>query len=130
MTERTGSVLGAQLRDSKRQNLYVCPFLKLGSFHLYFSSYRNKKLAQERIGMHLGFNQQLWDLGMSTRELADSQSVQKKIEDIDRDFLLVMIAERLPESLVLLADLLCLPLYVMTSLKVNARKESKKVVLF
>ncbi len=38
-------------------------------------------------------------------------------------FSLVMLAERMDESLVLLAHRLCLPLYMMAGLNLNARKE-------
>ena len=40
-----------------------------------------------------------------------------------------MLAERMEESLVLLAHRLCLPLFRMASLKKNARLNSKKVTL-
>lgn len=76
----------------------------------------------------MGFNQQLWDLGMSQKELDNPADVTAKIQALDRDFSLVLIAEWIEESLVLLADLICVPLYVVASLKVNARKKSKKVI--
>ncbi len=38
-----------------------------------------------------------------------------------------MISEQMAESLVLLARLLCIPLASVASLKMNARKEGKKV---
>ncbi len=47
------------------------------------------------------------------------------IEKIDDDFDLVLIADRMDESMVLLADALCLPLANVTGFKVNARKESR-----
>ena len=43
----------------------------------------------------------------------------------DEHFDLVMISERMDESLVLMADALCMPLEDVTSLKNNARKKDK-----
>ena len=43
----------------------------------------------------------------------------------DEHFDLVMISERMDESLVLMADTLCVPLEDVTSLKNNARKKDK-----
>ena len=47
--------------------------------------------------------------------------VQNKISELELSMDLVMVAERMDESLVLLADLLCLPLYRVAALNVNAR---------
>ena len=44
---------------------------------------------------------------------------------MDQSFDLVMISERMDESMVLLADALCLPLEDVISLKNNARKREK-----
>ncbi len=49
------------------------------------------------------------------------------IRMLERDFLLVMLAERMEESLVLLAHRLCLPLYRVAVFKKNARSEDRKV---
>ena len=43
----------------------------------------------------------------------------------DEHFDLVMISERMDESMVLVADALCVPLEDVTSLKNNARKKDK-----
>ena len=48
---------------------------------------------------------------------------------MDTDFALVMITERMEESLVLLAEVLCLPLCAMAGLTVNARKDGLRKVL-
>jgi hypothetical protein len=47
--------------------------------------------------------------------------VLEKIKEIERDFALVMVTERIEESLVLLSELLCWPLEAMVSLPINAR---------
>ncbi len=46
---------------------------------------------------------------------------------LERDFSLVMITERMEESLVLLAHELCLPLYRVAAFKKNARSKASKV---
>ena len=78
----------------------------------------------QRINQYLGRNQQLWDLGLANKDITNLEAVKQKIEEIDNDFDLVMIAEDFDASLVLLSDELCWPLVNMTSLKVNARKKS------
>ena len=45
--------------------------------------------------------------------------------DVDQHFNLVMLSERMDESMVLMADVLCLPLEEVTSLKNNVRKKDK-----
>ena len=45
--------------------------------------------------------------------------------DVDQHFNLVMLSERMDESMVLMADALCLPLEEVTSLKNNVRKKDK-----
>ena len=57
-------------------------------------------------------NQQLYDLGITT-----GRGIEEAIKEIDTMFDLVMIAERMAESLVLLADLLCVPLQDVATLK-------------
>ena len=57
-------------------------------------------------------NQQLYDLGVTTE-----RGIEGAIKEIDTTFDLVMIAERMGESLVLLADLLCIPLQDVATLK-------------
>ena len=44
---------------------------------------------------------------------------------MDQHFDLVMLSERMDESMVLMADALCLPLEEVTSLKNNVRKKDK-----
>ena len=56
-------------------------------------------------------NQQSFDLGLIHDSWSGMEAQMKNfIDQIDKDFDLVMITERMEESLVLLADLLCVPL--------------------
>ncbi len=47
---------------------------------------------------------------------------------LEQDFSLVMLAEQMDESLVLLAHTLCLPLHRVTVFRRNARQEDRKVM--
>ena len=61
---------------------------------------------------YLGRNQQLWDLGLTNTSHFDL--VEAKVQEVDKNFHLVMIAEHFEESLVLLSHQLCWPLANMT----------------
>ena len=97
----------------------------------YFSSCSQENpasICSERQAItKFGPNNQLVDLGMNTEFLEQKDMVQKKIEELSSEMDLVMIVDKIDESLVLLADLLCLPLHRVVSLKLNSRKESVKV---
>ena len=86
--------------------------------------YIEKKKPIPRINQYFGRNQQLWDLGLLQKDITNIEAVRRKIEEIEENFDLVMIAEDFNASLVFLSEELCWPLANMTSLKVNARKES------
>lgn len=83
-------------------------------------------LSVRRVNGYLGRNQQFWDLGYAPSDLDTLGKVKARIQEISRNFHLVMIAEDFTSSLVLLSDLLCWPLKDMSSLKLNARRKSEK----
>ena len=66
----------------------------------------------------------LFDLGLNHKHLDNRTLVQKKIEEIEADFDLVMIAEYFYESLILLRHELCWDLQDVTSFTLNARIKS------
>ena len=81
-------------------------------------------------GTNWGLNQQLWDLGIENKVvIGDIETLRETIKKLDQDFDLVMISERMDESMVLLADALCLPLMNVSTLKNNVRKANKIVAL-
>ena len=84
-------------------------------------------MVTERAQGYLGLNQQLYDLGMSSKDIVDPAKVDLKISELDSVLDLVMIADRMDESLVLMSDLLCLPLSEVATLRTNARKSASKV---
>ena len=81
-------------------------------------------------GTSWGLNQQLWDLGIDNKVVVgDFETLEATIEKLDQDFDLVMISERMDESMVLLAEALCLPLRNVSTLKNNVRKADKIAAL-
>ena len=73
-----------------------------------------------------GRNQMLFDLGLSSDKFDDLNSVVNYIRVIHENFHLVMIAERLEESLLLLKTLLCCDTDDITSFKCNSRNNQEK----
>jgi hypothetical protein len=77
-----------------------------------------------------GRNQIAFDWGVSPKLFdKDPEIIQQRIEQLDDQFELVLIAERMEESLVLLADRLCWPLEYVTHLDLNVRKPERTVQL-
>ncbi|XP_066959369.1 galactosylceramide sulfotransferase-like [Macrobrachium rosenbergii] len=70
---------------------------------------------------YLGYNQMTWDFGVPGPEIYNITYVQEMVEKADKDFELVMIAERMEESLVLMSHLLCWDITDVLVLKINAR---------
>ncbi|KAH9363819.1 hypothetical protein HPB48_021107 [Haemaphysalis longicornis] len=84
-----------------------------------------RRLVKERMGL----NQMSFDLGYDG--LSDSETaVDKFVLGIDTAFDLVMLAERLDESLVLLKHLLCWNTTDMVALKLNSRSFDDRVKAF
>ena len=78
----------------------------------------------------LGRNQIAYDWGYSPSEFgANEQYIMDFIHKIEKQFGLVVIAERMEESLVLLADYLCWPLEYVTHLDLNKRKPERVIKL-
>lgn len=87
------------------------------------------KLPRGGLG-RFGRNQIAFDWGVSPSLYNSNQSeIQKIIKKLDEQFKIVLIAERMDESLVLLADLLCWPLEYMTHLDLNIRKPDRMIKL-
>ena len=73
-----------------------------------------------------GANQQLFDLGVDREDALSKARLEESITKVDNDFELVMITELMYESLVLLADLLCIPLENVAVLKnINERPKDR-----
>ena len=70
-----------------------------------------------------------WDMGLSPEIFDDEIAITEEIERLDREFDLVMVANRMEESLVLLKHLLNWPLENVVHLNLNRRKPEKSSVL-
>ncbi|XP_065300663.1 galactosylceramide sulfotransferase-like isoform X2 [Dermacentor albipictus] len=86
-------------------------------------------LDRSRTQSKLGFNQMSFDLGMTPAKFGNAFSVRRFVEQLDATFDLVMVAERINESLVLLKDLLCLDTDDIVIFKLNARQSVYRHVL-
>lgn len=73
-----------------------------------------------------GKNQLLFDLGMSAHDMENPEKVHLKIQQIERDFQLVLIAEKMEESLILFKDLMCWNLDDIRHLRLNERYDEAK----
>lgn len=86
----------------------------------------NRRATLGRIGR----NQMSFDLGFSIEHFEDDDDhILKMAQTLDNQFDLVMITERMNESLVLLKNLLCWTTEDVLTFKLNARKESSKTPL-
>ncbi|TRY70382.1 hypothetical protein TCAL_08905 [Tigriopus californicus] len=95
----------------------------------YALSNKTGLLKDRKNVAHLGQNQMLLDSGVPGRLLNDQKTILDKINELDRTFDLVMIAEHYNESVILLKDLLCWDYKDVASLKMNSRKKSAKSTL-
>uniref|UniRef100_A0A0K2UCL1 Galactosylceramide sulfotransferaselike [Saccoglossus kowalevskii] n=1 Tax=Lepeophtheirus salmonis TaxID=72036 RepID=A0A0K2UCL1_LEPSM len=91
---------------------------------------KKTKLIQKSGIPQIGENQMLRDLGLPIYSLNNQNAIQKKIEELNRDFHFVMIAEYFDESLVLLKELLCWNFDDIAYLKLNSRNSKAKKKLF
>ncbi|XP_075538622.1 galactosylceramide sulfotransferase-like isoform X2 [Dermacentor variabilis] len=79
-------------------------------------------LDRSRTRSKLGFNQMSFDLGMAPAQFGNASAVRRFVEQLVATFDLVMVAERINESLVLLKDLLCWHTDDVVVFKLNARQ--------
>ncbi|XP_046459086.1 galactosylceramide sulfotransferase-like isoform X3 [Daphnia pulex] len=86
-------------------------------------------LLNKRAGKLFGRNQMAWDMGLSPEIFHDEIAITEEIERLDREFDLVMVANRMEESLVLLKHLLNWPLENVVHLNLNRRKPEKSSVV-
>lgn len=81
-------------------------------------------LARNQTRSKLGFNQMSFDLGLDPALFGNASAVRRFVERVDAAFDLVMVAERINESLVLLRHVLCWDVEDVVAFKHNARKIS------
>ncbi|XP_069171313.1 galactose-3-O-sulfotransferase 2 [Procambarus clarkii] len=80
-----------------------------------------------RYNGYLGYNQMVWDFGIENETLANNlTAVRELVRKAEAEFDLVLVAERMEESLVLLSHLLCWNLRDVIALRFNARTSKFK----
>ena len=81
-----------------------------------------KKNISSRFGFgkRFGRNQMLYDFGLCPDDMDDSEKVEEKISEIDKDFDLIMVADRFTESRILLMDLIDIDVEQAACLRLNA----------
>nr|XP_027204012.1 galactose-3-O-sulfotransferase 4-like [Dermatophagoides pteronyssinus] len=85
-----------------------------------------KRIRQNRFVGKIGINQIMFDMGMSAKDFQNDDKIEKFIQYLDSIFSLVMVAERMEESLILLKNLLCWNFDDVVVFKVNARNRNSK----
>ncbi|XP_077520745.1 galactosylceramide sulfotransferase-like isoform X2 [Amblyomma americanum] len=83
---------------------------------------RVQSLVRNRTGSKLGFNQMSFDLGLEPALFGNASAVRRFVRRVDAAFDLVMVADRINESLVLLRHLLCWDVDDVVVFKHNARQ--------
>ncbi|XP_068227595.1 galactosylceramide sulfotransferase-like [Palaemon carinicauda] len=86
----------------------------------------SRDVDTERYLEVLGYNQMSWDFGAPKSEINDLTFIQEMVKKADKDFDLVMVAERMEESLILMSRLLCWNITDVLVLKINARMSDFK----
>ncbi len=76
-----------------------------------------------------GKNQLLWDLGLNATQMSNLAAIQAKLNELDEVMDLVMIAEHMEESVIMLQDLMCWDIKDVTYLELNKRTPAAKTVM-
>ncbi|XP_054169274.1 galactose-3-O-sulfotransferase 4-like [Oppia nitens] len=84
------------------------------------------KLHTNRYLGKIGINQMMFDLGMNVIDFTKPFTIKKYIDKLDTIFDLVMVSERMDQSLVLLKNLLCWSTDDIIAFKLNARQKTAK----
>ena len=78
-----------------------------------------------------GFNQMLKDFGLPCKDMNDRAVIEKKIEDIDETFDLILLADKefFSDSIILLKDALCWEYRDVINFQLNSKKTEMKTTL-
>ena len=86
---------------------------------------RKELLSKNTTGKRpFGFNQMLYDFGMDYRDMHDQAEVERKIQDIDETFDIILLADKefFDDSIILLKDALCWEYRDMINFQLNSKK--------
>ena len=75
-----------------------------------------------------GFNQMLFDFGLPFEDMNDEHKIQKKIEEVDESFDLILLADKpfFQDSIILLKDALCWEYRDVINFQLNSKKKELK----
>ena len=75
-----------------------------------------------------GFNQMLFDFGLPFEDMNDEDKIQKKIEEVDESFDLILLADKpfFQDSIILLKDALCWEYRDVINFQLNSKKKELK----
>ncbi|XP_045136150.1 galactose-3-O-sulfotransferase 3-like isoform X2 [Portunus trituberculatus] len=93
------------------------------SLHEYV---RRVPANSSRLNGIFGYNQMSWDFGMPLEDMNNRSAIHELVKQADEHFGLVLVMERIDESLVLLAEYLCWELSDVLMLKVNSLRDKLK----
>ncbi|OTF77476.1 galactosylceramide sulfotransferase-like protein [Euroglyphus maynei] len=85
-----------------------------------------RRVKERRLVGKIGINQMMFDMGMAPKDFENDDKIRQFIQRLDSVFSLVMVAERMEESLILLKRLLCWNFDDVVVFKVNARNSNSK----
>lgn len=85
-----------------------------------------KKAFNQRFYRRIGRNQMSFDLGLSEDTFEDKDLIAEFIRSLDAQFQLVMVAERMDESMILLRHLLCWDISDVVTFRHNVRLASMR----
>ncbi|XP_067012423.2 galactosylceramide sulfotransferase [Anabrus simplex] len=104
----------------KEYNQTLSEYIKRPTAELY---------GQGRFASVVGFNQMSWDLGLDPKYFDSDSDIYNFIRDTEAEFDLVLFAEYLEASLVLLSITMCWPLEEVASIPFNIHYFSKEITL-
>lgn len=113
------------------ESLYIFFRLSLANGGLSFENFlrtpvKPDVLVSTNPKVYYGYNQMSMDLGLDPSNFKNETAIREFIHYIDEEFDLVMITERMDESLVLLANMMEWSLDYVSYLKSNSRPSEKK----
>ncbi|XP_064464300.1 galactosylceramide sulfotransferase-like [Ornithodoros turicata] len=86
------------------------------------------RLKEHRVGYgRFGLNQMSFDLGFRSKDVDNATAVDELVKSVGETFHLVMVADRLDESLILFKHLACWTTEDIVAFKVNSRMDDYKV---
>ena len=103
--------------------------MPLETFASMIKNNDSKVMDDQPKGLRLGRNQMIWEFNFPVLGFDDPKAIQTKIDKLDKQFDLVLIAEHFDESMILLKDGLCWDRPDMMYVTLNEKSKSAKSVI-